>query len=80
MKAEELDRKFDNGEDVLEFFDLSTLRRPGLETKPVHGVLHIRASRRSRDPKATHDVNCPLVSHNKLKNNADRGSHNQAKG
>jgi len=35
MKAEELDRKFDNGEDVLEFFDLSTLRRPGLETKPV---------------------------------------------
>jgi len=36
MKAEELDKKFDNGEDVLEFFDLSTLRRPGLETKPVN--------------------------------------------
>ncbi|MBC6424835.1 MAG: CopG family transcriptional regulator [Hormoscilla sp. SP5CHS1] len=35
MKAEELDKKFDNGEDVLEFFDLSTLRLPGLETKPV---------------------------------------------
>ena len=36
MKAEELDKKFDNGEDVLEFFDLSTLRHPGLETKCVN--------------------------------------------
>lgn len=36
MKAEELDQKFDAGEDVLEFFDLSTLRRPGLETKRVN--------------------------------------------
>jgi len=80
MKAEELDRKFDKGEDVLEFFDLSTLRRPGLENKPVNGVLPIGASRRSRDPKATHEVNCPLASHNKLKNDADRGSHNQAQG
>ena len=35
MKAEELDEKFDNDEDVLEFFDLSTLKRPGLETKQV---------------------------------------------
>ena len=51
MKAEELDRKFDKGEDVLEFFDLSTLRLPGLENKPVTGVLPIPASRRSRDPK-----------------------------
>jgi len=80
MKAEELDKKFDNSEDVLEFFDLSTFRQPGLETKPVNGVLPIRASRRSRDPKATHEVNCPLASQNKLKNDADRGSHNQAKG
>lgn len=36
MKAEELDQKFDNGEDILEYFDLSTLRRPGLETKRVN--------------------------------------------
>ncbi len=35
MKAEELDEKFDNNEDVLEFFDLPTLKRPGLETKQV---------------------------------------------
>lgn len=65
---------------MLEFFDLSTLRRPGLETNPVNGVLPIGASRRSRDPKATHEVNCPLASQHKLNNNADRGSHNQAKG
>ena len=33
MKAEELDEKFDNGEeDVLEFFDLSNIKQPGLET------------------------------------------------
>lgn len=32
MKAEELDRLFDEGkEDVLEYFDLSTAKRPGLE-------------------------------------------------
>lgn len=35
MNAEELDRRFDNGEDVLEHFDLTTLRRPGLETHRV---------------------------------------------
>ncbi|HEY9701078.1 MAG TPA: CopG family transcriptional regulator [Allocoleopsis sp.] len=36
MKAEELDEKFDNNqEDVLEFFDLSTLKQPGLETNQV---------------------------------------------
>ena len=28
---EEIDRKFDNDEEVLEYFDLSTLKRPGLE-------------------------------------------------
>lgn len=33
MSPEELDQKFDNGEDVLEFFDLSSLKRPGLETQ-----------------------------------------------
>ncbi|GAC1448545.1 MAG: hypothetical protein NVS2B14_19100 [Chamaesiphon sp.] len=36
MKAEELDRKFDDGEDVLEYFDLSTVSRPGLEPKRVN--------------------------------------------
>lgn len=35
MKAEELDQKFDAGEDVLEHFDLTTLRRPGLEPQTV---------------------------------------------
>jgi hypothetical protein len=28
MKAEELDKKFDDGEDVLDLFDLSTDREP----------------------------------------------------
>jgi hypothetical protein len=31
--TEDLDQKFDNGEDVLEYFDLSTLKRPVIETK-----------------------------------------------
>lgn len=35
MKAEELERRFDEGEDVLEFFDLANLKRPALEKKPV---------------------------------------------
>jgi hypothetical protein len=36
MKATELDEKFDNGEDVLEYFDLSTMRRPNLEPRRVN--------------------------------------------
>jgi hypothetical protein len=36
MKAEELDRRFDDGEDVLEFFDIANLKRPGLAKRPVH--------------------------------------------
>ena len=36
MKAEELDKKFDEGVPILEHFDLSTARRPGLETKRVN--------------------------------------------
>ena len=36
MKASELDQRFDDGEDVLEYFDLDTLNRPGLETKRVN--------------------------------------------
>jgi len=35
MNAEELEQKFDAGEDVLAYFDLSTLQRPGLEPEPV---------------------------------------------
>ena len=36
MKAEELDKKFDDGEDVLDLFYLSTLKRPALETESVN--------------------------------------------
>ena len=35
MKAEDLDRKFDDGEDVLEHFDVSSLKRSGLEARSV---------------------------------------------
>jgi hypothetical protein len=35
MKAEELDQKFDNGEEILEHFDISTMKRPGLEINHV---------------------------------------------
>ena len=36
MKAEELDRKFDRGEDVSKYFDLSKARRPAQEQKRVN--------------------------------------------
>lgn len=36
MKAEDLDKKFDDGEDVLEYFDFSTVQCPGLQTKRVN--------------------------------------------
>lgn len=36
MKAEELDKKFDEGDSVLEYFDLNTAKRPGLETKRIN--------------------------------------------
>jgi hypothetical protein len=35
MKAEELDQKFDDGEEILEHFDISTMKRPGLEINHV---------------------------------------------
>jgi hypothetical protein len=35
MKTEDLDRKFDDGEEVLQYFDTSTIKRPGLETNHV---------------------------------------------
>lgn len=34
--AEELDRMFDDGEDISEYLDLSSVRRPGLEAKRVN--------------------------------------------
>jgi hypothetical protein len=36
MKASELDNKFDDNEEVLEHFDLSTAKRPNLTTKRVN--------------------------------------------
>ncbi len=36
MKAAEFDRKFDEGEDITPWLDLSTLRRPNLETRRVN--------------------------------------------
>jgi hypothetical protein len=36
MKADELDKKFDQGEDISEFLDLSKARRPGQEQKRVN--------------------------------------------
>lgn len=36
MKASDLDRKFDDGEDITDHLDLSTLRRPGLEPRRVN--------------------------------------------
>lgn len=36
MKAEEFDKKFDNGEDILEYLDIEKARRPGLEQKRVN--------------------------------------------
>ncbi len=36
MKAEEFDKKFDNGEDILEYLDLDKASRPGLEPKRVN--------------------------------------------
>jgi len=36
MKAEEFDRKFDDGEDITEYLDWSTARRPNEEQKRVN--------------------------------------------
>jgi len=36
MKANELDKKFDEGEDISKFLDLSQARRPGQEQKRVN--------------------------------------------
>ena len=36
MKAEEFDKKFDNGEDITDYLDIEKARRPGLEQKRVN--------------------------------------------
>jgi len=36
ITAEELDRRFDKGEEILQYFDLSSARRPGLESRRVN--------------------------------------------
>jgi len=36
MKANDLDRKFDNGEDITGFLELSKAKRPGQEKKRVN--------------------------------------------
>ncbi len=36
MKANDFDRKFDSGEDIMEDLDLSNARRPKFETKRVN--------------------------------------------
>jgi biotin operon repressor len=36
MKAEELERRFDAGEDVSKYLDISKIRRPGHEQKRIN--------------------------------------------
>lgn len=36
MKAKDLDKLFDNGEDITDYLDLSTQKRPGLKQKRVN--------------------------------------------
>lgn len=36
MKANEFDKKFDNGEDIIQYLDFSGARRPGREQKRVN--------------------------------------------
>jgi len=36
ISAEEFDRMFDDGEDITDYLDLSSMRRPGLEAKRVN--------------------------------------------
>jgi hypothetical protein len=36
ITAAEFDKKFDDGEDISEYLDLSSARRPGLEAKRVN--------------------------------------------
>jgi adenylate kinase family enzyme len=42
MKAEELDKKFDDGKDVLDLFDLTSLKRPALKIQSVSAKLDLQ--------------------------------------
>jgi hypothetical protein len=46
MKAEEFDRRFDAGEDMSEFFDLSKARRPNQEKQKIELHLSITLIRK----------------------------------
>lgn len=54
ISAEEFDRRFDEGESVLEYLDMSTARRPTLETKrvnldmPQHMIMRLDAHAKRR--------------------------------
>ena len=41
-RAKELDRKFDVGEDITRYLDLSKARRPGHEERRVNGRFSLR--------------------------------------
>jgi len=36
MTAEEFDKKFDDGEDISEYLDMSSIRKPNLEPKRIN--------------------------------------------
>ena len=36
MKTSEIEKKFDSGEDISEYFDLENSKRPGLEIKRIN--------------------------------------------
>ena len=36
ITVEEFDRKFDNGESIIDYLDMSTIRQPNLETRRVN--------------------------------------------
>ena len=40
MKAKEVDKKFDEGEDVLEYFDTENIERPNEELKRINVDFH----------------------------------------
>jgi CopG antitoxin of type II toxin-antitoxin system len=54
ISAEEFDRRFDDGEDMSDYVDWSTFRRPGLESKrvnldmPQHMVVKLDTHARNR--------------------------------
>lgn len=53
QKASEIDKKFDDGEDVLEYFDLSNIKKPNEEIKRINVDFPIWMVK-SLDRKAKH--------------------------